>query len=213
MDFINTFTKNLYATSFIEWAGVVTSIVYVILAAYSNIFCWIFGFISSAIYVYLAFEGKLFIDSALQLFYVVMSVYGWITWNKISGKGSKIVMRPAWFHVKVLVVGSVGAFLIGFIFDNYTLQESPYLDASIASFSLIATFMSAHRVLENWIYWIVVDAFAIVLFASRDYAMTAVLYFIFTIMAIYGLWKWTVIYKKQNGSGNDNFLHNKISHA
>ncbi len=212
MEFINTFVKNIYNTTFIEWAGVVTSIGYVILATYSNIFCWVFGFVSSAIYVYLAVMGKLYIDSGLQVFYVVMSVYGWISWKKNQAGGPvRIFMRSAKFHVFSIVIGFICSFILGFVFDNYTEQASPYLDASIASFSLIATFMAAHRVLENWIYWIVVDAFAIVLFASRDYAMTAVLYFIFTVMAIYGLWKWTVLFKKQ--SGNKNIPDNQFSHA
>lgn len=200
----------MYNTTFIEWVGVVTSIVYVILAAYSNIFCWVFGFISSAIYVYLAFAGNLFIDSGLQVFYVVMSVYGYITWSKSKNGTGKIFMRSAKFHVFALVIGSVSSFVLGFVFDHYTVQASPYLDATIAVFSLIATFMSAHRVLENWIYWIVVDAFAIFLFASRDYAMTAVLYLIFTLMAVYGLWKWTVLFKKQSGNKvipDDQFSH------
>jgi nicotinamide mononucleotide transporter len=196
-----SFTDNLiYAiqeTSPLEWIAVICGIAYVLLAAYRKLACWFFGLISSAIYVYLCFISKLYIETGLQIFYVVMSFYGWITWNAQQGHIIKIRMRSFQFHIYALAIGLVMAFLLGYFFEKNTDQASAYLDASIGVFSLIATFMTANRVLENWIYWIVVDFAAIFLYASRDLALSAVLYVIFTVMAIYALIQWTKQYRSQ----------------
>ena len=78
MSFISSVWEAIIATSFIEWLAVVSSIVYVVLAAKRNILCWLFAFIGSALFVYLCYIGNLYIESILQLFYVAMAIVGWI---------------------------------------------------------------------------------------------------------------------------------------
>lgn len=208
------FTENLIQavkeTTVLEWVAVLTGITYVALAAYEKILCWFFGLISSVIYVYLCFTAQLYIETGLQLFYVIMSVYGWMTWKTAVGSTLKIATRNAWFHIKILCLGLFLAFIIGFVFEQHTNQASAYLDASITVFSLVATFMTARKVLENWIYWIVVDFAAIFLYASRDLVLSALLYGIFTGMAIYALVQWTRQYHLQkNDPGHTDVIDSK----
>lgn len=195
MAFIHTLVTDIQKTSLPEWVAVICGILYVILAAYRKIACWFFGLTSSGIYVYLCFQSDLLIETGLQVFYIFMSFYGWISWHQ--QKSGSIKRRALSFHLMVLSVGLVLAFILGLIFDNYTDQANAYLDASIAIFSLVATFMTANRVLENWIYWIVVDAAAIFLYGWQGLALTAFLYFIYTGMAIYGLIQWSKQFRNQ----------------
>jgi nicotinamide mononucleotide transporter len=86
---------------------------------------------------------------------------------------------------------------LGYIFDSYTNQENPYTDAFSTVFSLAATFMVTKKVLENWIYWIVIDAVCIYLFASRGLFLTSILFFFYTIIAVFGFVQWRRQFKLQ----------------
>ncbi|MCR9171191.1 MAG: nicotinamide riboside transporter PnuC [bacterium] len=198
--FFETFWEGVVATSLLEWFGVVFGLTYLVLAAYRSIWCWLFAFVASAIYVYLCFSIQLYIESVLQLFYVVMAVVGWLNWNADTSDSKVKIDVVTWkpSHHVINVLGSgVLAFALGWIFDTYTDQANPYLDASTTVYSLVATFMLAQRVLENWIYWIVIDAISIGLYASRGLYLTSVQYFIFTLLAAYCLYTWWRQYQTQ----------------
>lgn len=163
---------------------------------------WLFAFVSSLIYVYISYVNKLYIEALLQFFYVVMAVYGWVSWrlsDQNSGHNNSfiVVIWSRSYHFLNLLVGSVLACLVGYIFSYYTEQANPYTDAFITVFSLITTYMVVKKVLENWIYWIVVDAACVYLFASRSLYMTSILYTIFCLLAIKGYWAWYKLYKVQ----------------
>ena len=84
-----------------------------------------------------------------------------------------------------------------FLFDNFTQQASPYVDAFTTCLSLSATYMVAQKILGNWLYWIIIDLVSIYLYAERDYYLTAVQYALFTLLAVYGFWVWQQEYKRQ----------------
>ena len=207
MSFFESVYEGILLTSRWEWIAVLTGIIYVILAALRSNWCWFFAFASSSIYVYLCVEGKLYIESALQLFYVAMAVIGWFSWRKENLYNQKLLDDSAvnasidgeiktWSvkaHIVNLLISGGIAFLLGYSFEAYTNQANPYADAFTTVFSLAATLMVIRKVLENWIYWIVIDIVSIFLYHQRGYSLSAVLYFIFTILAIAGFIAW---YKK-----------------
>ena len=197
MSFITSVWEGILATSIIEWLAVISSIIYVVLAAKRLILCWLFAFIGSCLFVYLCYVGDLYIESILQLFYVVMAVVGWVSWNKEKLDNSKIKKWGVNNHLLNIVLSGIVAFILGFIFDNYTNQANPNIDAFTTCYSLSATFMVTRKVLGNWIYWIVIDLVSIYLYAQRDYNLTAVQYGIFTILAVYGFIGWRNEYKMQ----------------
>jgi len=199
MSFITSVWEGLKATSIIEWLAVVSSIIYVILAAKRLISCWIFAFIGSALFVYLCYIGDLYIESILQLFYVVMAVVGWISWNNLKSEKADIKKWGMNNHFLNIVISGVVTFILGFIFDNYTNQANPYVDAFTTCYSLSATFMVTRKILGNWIYWIVIDLVSIYLYAQRDYNLTAVQYGLFTILAVFGFIAWRNEYNNQKG--------------
>jgi len=195
--FITSVYEGILATSIVEWLAVVSSIIYVILAAKRLIICWIFAFIGSALFVYLCYIGDLYIESILQLFYVVMAVVGWMSWKKSESENSSIIKWGMNNHFLNIVISGFIAFILGYVFDNYTNQANPYVDAFTTCYSLSATFMVTRKILGNWIYWIVIDLVSIYLYAQRDYNLTAVQYGLFTILAVFGFIAWRKEYKLQ----------------
>lgn len=196
MSFFSLLWEGIKATSLVEWLAVVSSIVYVILAAKRIIWCWLFAFIGSLLFVYLCYVGQLYIEASLQLFYVAMAVVGWLSWNH-SDQQVAIDKWSSKYHVLNVLICATIAMLIGFLFDQYTQQAYPYVDAFTTVFSLSATYMVARKILGNWVYWIFIDIFLIYLYAQRDYHLTAVQYVIFTVLAVYGYLAWKKEYKRQ----------------
>jgi nicotinamide mononucleotide transporter len=178
-------------TSLAEWTAVLAGILYVILISYRMISAWFFALVSALVYVYLCYTSNLFLETGLQFFYVIMAIYGWFKWNKESSEKEGLITR---WTIKAHAINiSLSTFLflsLGFVFDNYTSQANPYTDAFSTVFSLGATYMVTKKVLENWIYWVVIDAVCIYLFASRELYLTAVLFFIYTLIALFGYFQW-----------------------
>jgi nicotinamide mononucleotide transporter len=190
MTFFDSLWDGIVATSIWEWLAFVTGILYVILAAMRHISCWTFAFISSVLFVYLCFTGELYLESILQLFYVVMAIVGWVSWNSSKSKGKKIHRWTTGQHLANLIISGIAAFVLGWLFDTYTGQKAPYIDAFTTVFSLAATFMVTRRVLENWLYWIVIDIFSVYLYSGRGYELLGLQMVIFTVLALFGYLSW-----------------------
>jgi len=190
MSFITAVWEGIKTTSIIEWLAVVSTIIYVILAAKRLILCWLFAFIGAALFVYLCYIGVLYIESILQLFYVVMAVVGWFSWKKSEQENSSIKKWGLNNHLINILISGFVALALGYYFDEHTNQAHPYVDAFTTCYSLSATFMVARKILGNWIYWIVIDLVSIYLYAERDYNLTAVQYGLFTILAVFGFLAW-----------------------
>ncbi len=185
-------TGNLLQTTRIEALAVLFSIAYVILAAYQNNWCWPAAIISVSLYIYICFTAKLYSETGLQVFYLAMGFYGWWQWTKKSIENKKINITTIDFKKHVLIVLSGIGITLPFYFTtkNYTDAALPFSDAFVTAFSLIATFMVTKKILENWIYWIVIDSIAIYIYMNRGLQLTAVLYFIYVIIAVVGFINW-----------------------
>lgn len=189
--------KGILATSLIEWVAVATSVIYVILAAQKRILCWLFAFISSTLYVYLCFNAQLYLETVLQFFYVVMAVLGFVLWN--SATESKIITWKVKYHMLNVLISFILTLVLGYLFSSFTNQANPYVDAATTVFSLAATFMVTKQVLENWIYWIIIDTVSVYLYFSRGLHLTAVLFVLFTVLAIVGYFSWKKSLTTQQG--------------
>lgn len=189
--------EGILATSLIEWVAVATSLTYVILAAQKRILCWLFAFISSSLYVYLCFSTQLYLETVLQFFYVVMAIAGFVLWNRTTE--SKIITWKVKHHMLNVIISSTLTLVLGYLFSLYTNQANPYVDAATTVFSLAATFMVTKQVLENWIYWIIIDTVSVYLYFSRGLQLTAVLFVLFTVLAIVGYFSWKKSLTTQQG--------------
>ena len=178
--------------SSLEVVAVVMALLYLFLAIRQNIWCWFGAGISTAIYVYLFLDAKLYMQSALNAFYFAMAIYGWVVWR--SGQTEErqlpVVSWPLMTHVyAILLIAAVGLFN-GYVLDTQTDSQHAYVDSIIAWGAIWATFLVARKVLENWWYWLVIDIASIFIYWSRDLQLTSVLFAVYVLMIPFGLVSW-----------------------
>ena len=191
-DFFNIVVDAAKKTSITEWLIFVTALLYVLLAAIENVWCWLFGILSSFFSIYLCYSGRLFLESGLNIFYVIISVYGWYEWLYGSDKKTELQLTSYSFkkNLVLIFIGAITWIPFGFAAHKFSTQAMPYLDAFITAFSLVATWMTAKKIIENWLYWIVIDGLAILLYSYRGYYLLGLLYIIYTILAFAGYISW-----------------------
>ncbi len=187
------------ALSALESVAVVTALMYLVLAIRQNIWCWFGAGSSTAIYVYLFFDARLYMQSVLNGFYFAMAIYGWRVWRSGQQGDSDlpVVRWPASTHgyaiLAIIAVAAANAYLL----ETFTDAEHPYVDSAIAWAAVWATFLVARKVLENWWYWLVIDLASIFIYWSRDLQLTSLLFTVYVIMIPFGLISWTRSWKDQ----------------
>jgi len=197
-DILSQINQAFFETSILEWSAVISAILYVIFAARKSILCWPFALLSSFIYVFVCYFSLLYLEMILQFFYFGMGIYGWILWRSQEKLNLPIIQWNINKHLLNIVLSAIASFVLGFLFSKYTAQENPYFDAFTTCFSLTATFMVAKKVLENWIYWIIIDFVSIFLYQSRGLYLSALLFIVYTILAIFGYISWRKQYKRDD---------------
>lgn len=197
--------------SWVDWIVTITALVYVILAARQNTWCWVWGIISCALWSYASFTFyNLWLDALLQLFYVVMGFIGLYQWRRKSSdptidrssRGVTLPITRLTFQQNLLIitVGSFIALLFGYFFDIYTPAASTYLDAFVTIFSIITTFILVQKKLDNWAYWVIIDGVSVYLFASRGAYLFAFIMIIYTLIAANAFLQWRKEYIYKDSS-------------
>ena len=190
MNEVALFLDNLNLNwSIIECVAVVFSILYIILAAKENIWCWGAGVISASLYIYICLFAQLYSQTGLQIFYLFMAFYGFYHWNK-KDQSLQIIEWSISRHLFILVIGAILTFLMGFYFSTFTNAKMPIVDSFNAIFSVFATYMIAKKILGNWLYWIVIDSVAAYLYFSMGLHLTSLLFVSYAIIAILGYFSW-----------------------
>ncbi len=180
------------ATSPLEVVAVLAAVGYLVLAIRQNIWCWPCAGISTAIYVYLFLDARLYMESALNLFYFAMAIYGWAVWYRGTGdrEALPVSVWPLTRHA-IAILGIVAlAALNGWILDTWTDAAFPYVDSATTWGAIWATFLVARKVFENWWYWLVIDAASVVIFWQRDLKFTALLFTVYLLMIPFGILAW-----------------------
>ncbi len=186
--------------STLEIFAVVFTLICVALTVVRSVWCWPMGMIGVSAYFFLFYKNQLYADMGLQVVYFIQSAYGWYFW--LYGKkedDDKVPIRR--LEVRELVVASLSIVLlitvIGFISDRYTDTDVAYIDATVASVSLVANLLLARKVLDNWVLWIAVDVIYVLLFTYKELYLSAGLYVVFFFMSIAGLIGWRRKWLKQ----------------
>lgn len=175
-----------------EVVAVVFGIAYVLLAAKESLWAWFFAFFGTLIYTILFWDGALLSSALLNFYYMIMAIYGFILWRgrKESSENLAITSWSFSKNITVIILGIIVSLVVGYLSATYTPAKFAYLDAFVMIFSVIATWMLANKVLENWIFWIVIDAAAVVLYWKSGYHATIVLFMFYIVLAMYGLFSW-----------------------
>ncbi len=188
--FISWFSGN-----YVEVLGVVTSLVYLYFSVRQIIWLWPFGIISSALFILIFFNSKFYADMGLQVYYLGVSIYGWIYWSRgavdQNEKSTLPVCRISRQLAMVLSVTGIVIMLgIVYVLKNFTDSDVPWGDGFTTAGSIVATWMLARKVLEHWLVWVVVDSVAAGLYFYKGLYPSFLLYLIFTIIAVVGYFQW-----------------------
>ncbi|OUR74806.1 nicotinamide mononucleotide transporter [Arcobacter sp. 31_11_sub10_T18] len=173
--------------------AMVLAIAYILLAIRQNIWCWPAAFFSTLIYAVLFFDVSLLMDSALNVYYLLMAVYGWYSWKyggKLQEKELEVTSYGLSKNIKIIAVLTVISFAFGYVMANYTSADFAYVDSFTTVFAVFTTYMLAKKVLENWIYWIVIDAVSIYIYIEKGLNLTAIMFVIYTVLAFVAYKKW-----------------------
>jgi len=175
----------------LEIIAVIFGVFYVFLAAKNNNWCWVFGILGSAISIVLfLLYAKLYAEAILYFFYVLAGFYGWMNW-KNQKKHKQVYQHTFQKHIFILVIGSLLSFGLYFIISYFfDAAQKPLIDSFTTVFSFIATYLTAKKWIENWIYWIIIDLVSTYLYFSRGLEIYALLMFSYSFIAIYGYLQW-----------------------
>ena len=193
-------TFNLINPILMEITAVVFAISYLLLAVKQDVRCWYAAIFSSFLYFFIMMSANLYMEAYLQIFYIIMAIYGWLQWNKISEDRSKFIVRTWSIKQHLIVISSIIslAYISGSLLNIYTEAALPFIDALTTWGAIIATYMVAKKLLENWIYWFVIDSISVLLFMSRGLYLTSVLFFVYLIIIYFGYKSWTKIKHEMN---------------
>lgn len=195
-----------YKMSLVEFIGTITGIAAVVLATRSNIWSWPVGLVNFVFAFILFYQVHLYSDMFLQVYYFGVGIYGWIYWYGIKTEEqtpiSLLSKRARIIHLILALTGTAGfGYFMSHIHEIFptlfpTPAAFPYPDSFVAVLSILANWMLAQRKIENWIVWIVIDLICTVMYSMKGIQFFALQYFLFTLMAIYGLIHWIKIYKQ-----------------
>ena len=180
------------SSNYFELLATLFGILYVILAARQNIWCWLAGIINVTFYIFIFFDANLYGDMSLQMVYLLLSFYGWYHWkygkseNKEKLQISILKVRQA---LVLLIIVIVLSFVFGYLL-SYTNSDIPYWDGLTTALGLVATWMTARKILENWLVWIFTDLLCVGIYYYKDLHPTAVFYLIMAIIAVVGFYNW-----------------------
>ena len=179
--------------NWIELLGSVLSIIYLYLSIKQKASLWIFGFLCSALYVVVFFQSKFYADMSLQFYYLGVSVFGWISWKAGKPENRKelpVKRTTPLSGVIILLIALILYFVYYFILTGYTDSPLPKADSFTTALSIVATWMLARKMIEHWWLWIIVDSVSTGLYFYKALYPTAILFVIYTIMAIIGYRQW-----------------------
>jgi len=180
-----------FASHWVEDAGWLTTLIGIWLTTRRTLWCWPVTLAADVLYLVVFFRAQLLSDALLQVFFVGFTLYGWWNWWRgVQQEGEVRVAPLAGANTSIAIVAGVaGTFVLGAIAKRFH-ASLPYLDASLASFSLVASWWQARKHIANWWLWIVVDLLYIGEYIYKDLWLTAVLYAVLVGLAVLGLRAW-----------------------
>lgn len=177
--------------SALETTAVILALAYLLLAMRQNRLCWIAAFVSALLYLVIFAEVKLYMEAGLQIIYAVMAVVGWIFWGVNNSHDTlPVTTRPWQFHMGTLVLIGVCTWISGSLLTTYTDAARPFIDAGTTVSAIVCTWMVTRKILENWLYWIVINAVSVWLFTDRGLSLTSGLFALYIVLSVAGYFSW-----------------------
>tara|TARA_B110000503_G_scaffold30963_1_gene49968 strand:+ start:2330 stop:2947 length:618 start_codon:yes stop_codon:yes gene_type:complete len=199
IEVINTIAHQLLQNSLLELAAVIFAVAYLVLAVRENSLCWYAAGISTLIFLFIFWDVKLYMESGLQIYYLVMAFYGWYQWRGANRETASLRVSKwrAKQHVIALALIATLTFFSGSLLNSGTDANLPYFDSFTTWASVVTTFMVARKILENWFYWLVIDSVSIYLYLDRELYFTSLLFAIYIVIIFFGWFAWNRSYRQR----------------
>lgn len=185
----------------VELLATLLALAYVVLALRQSLWCWPAALASTLLFTHVMWQSALLSDALLQLYYAGMALYGWWRWRQLQ-QGSATSHGPVFEwpwqrHVLLIVLTALAGLALGYFMAGYTHADFAYLDAQTTVFSVLATWLVARKLLSNWLYWVVIDAVSIYVYAEKHLYFLTGLFMLYTIIAVAGYFIWRSHYQQQ----------------
>ncbi|MDR1356444.1 MAG: nicotinamide riboside transporter PnuC [Tannerellaceae bacterium] len=188
-----------------EYFGVATGLLYLFLEIRQHRAMWAVGILSSLVYVYVFFTAKVYAAMGLNIYNVLISIYGFRLWSlqgRHNGGAAILYMRLTWRFSAVIFPALIAiCAFIYYVLDGYTDSPIPLADAIVTGIGIVATWMLARRIMEHWIFWIAADGLSVYMYYALALYPTMLLYLCYTALAFAGYYIW-----KKKGIETDDAL-------
>ncbi|WP_372626561.1 nicotinamide riboside transporter PnuC [Arsukibacterium sp.] len=184
----------------LELLATLLALAYVVLALRQSLWCWPAALLSTMLFTHIMWDSALLSDALLQLYYAAMALYGWWRWQQMKQQhqGLNTVSEWPWRrHVQLIAITALAGVLLGYVMANFTHADFAYLDAQTTVFSVMATWLVARKLVSNWLYWVVIDAVSIYVYAQKHLYFLTLLFMLYTIIALAGYFIWRANYQQQ----------------
>ena len=177
---------------YIEIAGAVIGLLYLYLEYRASVYLWPVGVVMPLFYIYIFFVSRFYADMGINIYYLFASIYGWIRWNKSASQkqGLAITHMPFRYWSVALPALSILFAGIAWILIRFTDSPVPFGDSFTTALSIVAMWMLANKYIEQWGLWIVVNVVSCALYAWKGLYPTALLYVVYSIVPVFGYFKW-----------------------
>jgi nicotinamide mononucleotide transporter len=177
------------------------NLVYIILLVREHIACWAFGIVGCMLSIYLFADARLYSEAILYFFYTVMGVWGWAHWHRHAARDSNpVVRRRRAFHLVAILAACILATALGHAMAVYSDAERPLFDAFTTVFSFLGTYLEITKVLEAWLYWLVINLASVWLYHDRSLDIYALLIGFYSILSVWGFLSWRRSYIAQRAA-------------
>ena len=191
-DFFAAISVTWAATSLLEIISVTFGLAYIVLAAKENSWCWPAAFIGTGTAIFLFWDASLLMESGLNIYYLAMAIFGLWQWQKGGPKGGNLVISTWGMQQHFVTLSLIAVLTIssGWLLSTNTNAALPYLDSFTTWSAVITTWMVTRKILDNWLYWIVINFFSIILYLERGLYLYALLFVIYIFIAVFGYINW-----------------------
>lgn len=187
--------------NWLEIVGTIIGFIYLWQEVKASIWLWLTGIVMPAIYTVVFYKSGLYADFGIQIYYIVAAIYGFLFWKfgKKNQDGDQLrIVHTTAKQAAVLCAITAGLFWpIYWILTTYTDSNVPFFDSTTTAMSIVALWMLAKKHVEQWVAWIIIDALSSRLYFYKGIYFTAVLYAVYTVVAVYGYKKWNMMERQQ----------------